>query len=234
MDRSLLSIDWDYFICIKNRYFGSYIENKRTTVDLWYKRYIQLKKSGKSIYRYFQLSTDYNRFWDRIKRVFNFDDRIKAYVSDSHSLSYCIAKDFNCDSVYLFDAHSDLGYGSSSFYDFEVNCANWLGKLLVENIIKNAYIIYSPYTFEKPDDFKYMNNKYNIIYLKPNDLTSNKINITALHICRSGAWVPPWYDDNFIKFVNGLGISYEIVNCPKRKWNTDNLTLSDELYYMLV
>ena len=60
-----------------------------------------------------------------------------------------------------------------------------------------------------------MNDKYNIIYLKPNDL-STKINISALHICRSGAWTPPWYDDNFNAFINNLGISYEIIDCQKK------------------
>ncbi|MFS8541084.1 MAG: hypothetical protein LOD89_03215 [Tissierellales bacterium] len=232
MGRGLLSVDWDYFISVKDKCFGSYVENNRTRVDLWYKRYLLCKKQNKNIYSYFKLSEDVNRFWDQIKRAFIFDNKINVYVSDSHKLSYYIAKAFSCDTVYLFDAHADLGYVSDRFDEFEVNCSNWLGKLLAEGVIKRAYIIYSPYTLEKPDDFKYMNDKYNIVYLKSEDLDS-KIEVFTLHICRSGAWTPPWYDNKFMEFVNSLGLSYEITDCPKREWNTKNITFSDELYYLM-
>ena len=62
MGRSLLSIDWDYFIYSGDKNFGSYIENKRTIIDLWYKRYILFKKKGKDITKYFSLSGDVEKF----------------------------------------------------------------------------------------------------------------------------------------------------------------------------
>ena len=232
MGRCLLSVDWDYFILNKDRSFGSYLENKRTTVDLWYKRYIQCRKRNESLYNYFKLDSYFNIFWDKIRKIFTLDNRINVYVSDSHKISYYIAKNFSCDTVYLFDAHADLGYTADNFSAFEVNCSNWLGKLLVEGIVKKAYIIHSPYTYEKPDDFKHMNSKFDIVYLQPEDLNT-KIKVFTLHICRSGAWTPPWYDNEFMEFINNLGLSYKLIDCPKREWNTQNITLSDELYYMM-
>ena len=41
-----------------------------------------------------------------------------------------------------------LGYGGLASLHFELNCANWLGKLFKDNIVKRANIFYSPYTLE--------------------------------------------------------------------------------------
>ncbi len=223
MAKCLLSIDWDYFIHIKEGRWGSYLENHKNLVDLWYKRYIQAKLRGRDIQKSFQLSPELHKFWKKIKEHFKFVKDIKVYVSDSHALSYNIAKENNCDIVYLFDSHADLGYGGLSSLNFEVNCSNWLGKLLKEKIIKEAHIIYSPYTSEKPEYFQALNSMYNIRYWDFDDLDKD-IEVSIIHICRSGAWSPPWFDEKFTRFVNDLGIPYEIVNCPARKWDIKNVS----------
>jgi len=232
MERCLLSVDWDYFIHIKKDYWGSFVENDRSLVDLWYKRYIQEKLQGRDIQKSFQLSHEVSTFWKRIKERFQFVKGIKAYVSDSHALSYNIANDNSCRIVYLFDSHADLGYGDLSSLNFEVNCSNWLGRLLKDKLIEQAYIIYSPYTTEKPEYFKPINRIYNIRYCNFNDLNMN-IKVSAIHICRSGAWTPPWFDRKFIQFIDDLGIPYEVVNCPVRKWDTMNISFSDQINYMM-
>ncbi len=230
--KCLLSIDWDYFIYTKKENWNSYLENDKNTVNLWYKRYIQSKVQGKDIKELFLLSSEVAEFWNKIKEHFQFEEGIKAFVSDSHALSYNIAKGNNCNTVYLFDAHSDLGYGGLSSLNFEVNCANWLGHLLKAKIVKRAHIIYSPFTIEKPEYFKHLNSIYNIKYQKLNDLGKG-IKVSAIHICRSGAWTPPWLDNRFYQFIGASGISYEIVNCPQRKWDTKNISFSDAIYYMM-
>lgn len=232
VERCLLSIDWDYFVYVKDKSWGSYLENDRSLVDLWYKRYIQAKLQGMDIIKLFQLSPELNTFWKNIREHFNFEQNIKVYVSDSHTLSYNIAKDNNCRKVYLFDAHSDLGYGGLSSLNFEVNCSNWLGKLFKDNLIREATIVYSPYTSEKPEYFKQMNNLYKISYCDLNALGKN-IKVSTLHICRSGAWTPPWFDKKFAEFVNELGIPYQTVNCPARKWDIQHLSFSDQINYMM-
>lgn len=232
MERSLLSIDWDYFIDTKNYNWGSYIENNKSLNDLWYKRYIQAKLSGKDIQKSFRISSELDTFWKKIKNHFQFTKNIRVYVSDSHALSYNIAKENNCRIVYLFDAHADLGYGGLSSLNFEVNCSNWLGKLLKDKQITEANIFYSPYTAEKPEYFKPMNSIYNIGYYHFNHLDKN-INVSTIHICRSGAWTPPWLDKKFIKFIDALGFTYEIKNCPVRKWDTANISFSDQINYLM-
>jgi len=232
MEKCLLSIDWDYFIYTTQANWGSYLENKKSLLDLWYKRYLQGKARGKDIQKAFQLSAEVDTFWSKIKQYFKFVKNIKAYVSDSHALSYEIAKENNCKIVYLFDAHADLGYGGLASLNFEVNCSNWLGKLLKEKQIKEANIFYSPYTAEKPEHFKPMNNIYNIKYWDFNNW-DKCIVVSVIHLCRSGAWTPPWLDNKFTQFINALGISYKTVNCPERKWDTANLSLSDQINYLM-
>ncbi|NEU05901.1 arginase [Clostridium senegalense] len=232
MKKCLLSVDWDYFVYTQKENWGSYIENNRNVINLWYKRYIQCRNRGKSIEKSFELSKNANIFWNKIKRNFKFDKNLKVYISDSHVLSYDIAKKYDCNEVYLFDAHSDLGYGGLSSLNFEVNCANWLGKLLKNNIINKANIIYSPYTTEKPEYFKEIKNKYNVNFIDIDDLEKD-IYVPSLHICRSGAWTPPWFDEDFKKFIDELKVPYKIVDCPKRNWSPENLSFSDAIYYLM-
>jgi hypothetical protein len=232
MEKCLLSIDWDYFIDTQKENWGSYIESNKNIINLWYKRYIQWNEKGKNIEKFFQLSSEVNSFWDRIKKFFEFNKDVQVYVSDSHALSYNIAKKSGCSRVWLFDAHADLGYDGLSSLNFEVNCANWLGKLLKNKIVNEANIIYSPYTKEKPEDFKQINSVYNVQFIQLNAL-KKKCKVPVIHICRSGAWTPPWFDEKFFQFIKNLEISYKNLNCPPRKWDTKNISFGDQIYYLM-
>jgi len=228
MDKCLLSIDWDYFIYTDKDNLGLYLENKRSLVDLWYKRYIQAKARGEDFQKAFHISEELDSFWDKIKKCFKFTDDIRVYVSDSHALSYKIAKENRCKTVCLFDSHSDLGYGGLSSLNSEVNCSNWLGKLLKDKQITEAYIFYSPYTAEKPEYFKPMNSIYNIGYYDLNSF-DKPVEVPVIHICRSGAWTPPWLDDKFAQFIDALGFPYEMTDCPERNWATLNMSFADQI-----
>jgi hypothetical protein len=232
MEKCLLSIDWDYFVYTKENW-GSYTENKKSLIDFWYKRYLNARFRGIDIEQNFGLTPEVGTFWAKIKKRFYFEDNIKVYVSDSHALSYKAAKERECNAVYLFDSHSDLGYGGLSALDFEVNCSNWLGKLFKDKYINKAFIIYSPHTAEKPECFQPINRIYNIKYCKLADFNNKKPCVSTIHISRSGAWTPPWLDGKFNEFVKSLGIPYELTDCPHRPWDPDHITLSDEINYLL-
>ncbi|WIF94109.1 arginase [Caminicella sporogenes] len=232
MGKILLSIDWDYFIPINKEWCSSYIENKKNIISLWYKRYIENKIKGKNIEHLIDVSPETYLFWNKLKKYFKIHNSTKVYISDSHKFSYIIAKKHNCSEVFSFDAHSDLGYSGINSLDFKLNCSNWLGKLLKDNYVKKATIIYSPYTYENKEDFKEFNEKFNINYIKFQNLPKN-IDISVIHICRSGAWTPPWLDFKFYKFINELNLKYKIINCPNRKWNTKNIDLASQINYLL-
>lgn len=232
MGKNLLSVDWDYFIRIPGESSYSYTESKRNVTGIWYKRFLLSRSRGTDIREVYRLSEEAPSFWKKIRKYFQFNGDIKGIVSDSHVLSYSIAKEYCCDTVYLFDAHSDLGYGGISALDFELNCANWLGKLLKEKAISRAYIVYSPFTMEKPSYFSQMNRMFDIQYIGFDEM-KEKISLNALHICRSGAWTPPWYDNDFLQFIREAGVPVEVTDCPERKWNTENMSLSEQIDYWL-
>ncbi|NLM46463.1 MAG: arginase [Firmicutes bacterium] len=231
MDKCLLSIDWDYFIYTRDNR-GTHLENTRSMIDLWYKKFLQAKARGEDMQKAYRLSPEVDAFWPKIKKRFKLDADTKAYVSDSHALSYKIAKEENCTVVYLFDAHADLGYGGLSSLNFEVNCSNWLGKLLKEGQINEANIFYSPYTVEKPEYFNPMNSIYNIRYLDFSNFKQD-VAVSAIHVCRSGAWTPPWLDNKFKQFIDGMGIPYKTMSCPERKWDPDHISFSDQINYLM-
>lgn len=232
MKNCLLSVDWDYFIYTESENWGSFIENERNIINLWYKRYIQSKMQGKDIQKLFRLSSKTDSFWNMVKKKFYWNDDTKLYVSDSHSLSYNIALKNGCTSVFLFDAHADLGYGGLVSLNFELNCADWLGKLLKDGVVSEAYIIYSPFTSETPEDFKQINNRFNVKYVTFDALMTG-IEVSAIHVCRSGAWTPPWLDGKFMEFVRRAGLPIETVDCAPREWNTQNINLSDQIIYLM-
>ncbi|MEY8000683.1 arginase [Clostridium sp. Mt-5] len=232
MKKNLLSIDWDYFIPIKERWYGSYIENRRNNVIIWYRRYFEDKKKGINIEKSVKTGRELIGFWNVIKEHFIIKKKAKVYVSDSHKFSYYIGENSNCGEVINFDAHSDLGYGGIKSLDFELNCANWLGKLLKNEVVNKVRIVYSPYTYESKDEFQEINQVFNVKYPQIEDI-KDKTAIDYIHICRSGSWTPPWLDCKFYEFIKDLNMPYKVVKCPKRHWNPEGLTLSDKIYITL-
>ncbi|HEY8343787.1 MAG TPA: hypothetical protein VIL66_01170 [Bacillota bacterium] len=64
-------------------------------------------------------------------------------------------------------------------------------------------------------------------------MADKSILVGAIHICRSGAWTPPWLDQKFYQFVDALGLPYETVDCPERKWDPDHISYSEQINYII-
>ncbi len=100
-----------------------------------------------------------------------------------------------------------------SLVNEEITEENWLGKLLLNGNISRATIIHCDKTWEEPKQFREVIDKYKVQLIRVKEFLNNKnkINIDLVHICRSGAWTPPWLDDEFFKFVEDsqLGMVYE-------------------------
>lgn len=232
MKKSLLTIDWDYFMPYINQFNVSCLENRRNIDKHWYKIYLQNKERGIDITREMRVGHIVNNFWQKINDKFIIPKDIKVVISDSHKYAYDIAKREKCTRVFNFDAHTDLGYGGLESLQFEVNCANWLGRLLKDNIIDEADIVLSPYSAENSEEFSEINDKYNVKYPIVREM-NEEVTIDAIHVCRSGAWTAPWLDDEFFKFVNEISNNIEYMEFEKRVWNVENISLADRIEYML-
>lgn len=225
---TLLTIDWDYFMPYINMMNTSYMENKSNIENHWYKMYLENKYCGRDITKTMRSADFLNGFWDKLSEKFKFDENTKLIVSDSHKEAYYAAKEFDCNEVLNIDAHTDLGYGGMESLNFEVNCANWLGKLLKDKVIDKGEIVLSPYSIEDPDDFEEINNNFNIEY-KDIDAIEENTEVKAIHICRSGAWTAPWLDCEFEEFIKEPGLQCEIRDMPKRVWDVDSIDLAKQI-----
>jgi hypothetical protein len=85
---------------------------------------------------------------------------------------------------------------------------------------------------EKPEDFRQINKIFKIKYRTWDSIPAH-VEVKAIHICRSGAWTPPWYDQNFINFVDKVGLPFKNMGCKPRKWDTKKLSLSEQITYMM-
>lgn len=228
---TLLTIDWDYFMPYIKMMNTSYMENKSNIINHWYKMYLENICLGKDITKTMRCGKLLNGFWDKLREKFKFNKNTTIIVSDSHKEAYYAAKEFDCNEVLNIDAHTDLGYGGIESLNFEVNCANWLGKLLKEKAIDKGEIVLSPYSIEEPHDFNEINNYFDIEYKEID--TIGDTDIKAIHICRSGAWTAPWLDDEFEKFIKEPGFQYEIKDMPKRLWDVNSIDLAKQIECIL-
>lgn len=235
MKKCLLTVDWDYFIATKLTHITSYAENRQNIMQTWYKLYFEYKNKHIDIKKLFRLGEEVNTFWEDIKTNLKIKKDIPLIITESHIDAYEAAQRFECDSVYLVDAHSDLGYGGIQALNFEVNCANWLGMLLKDEVIDEAKILYSPYTHEEVADFKEITNLYGACFVKQEEFLhpEEALEIEAVHICRSGPWTPPWYDYQFDYFCNEAG--GRLINEPPaiREWDTEHINLANQIEFML-
>lgn len=225
---TLLTIDWDYFMPYISMMNTSYMENKSNIINHWYKLYLENKSLGKDLTKIMRSAGFLRGFWDRLYNKFNYDKDVKMIVTDSHKEAYYVAKEFECKEVFNIDAHTDLGYGGMESLNFEVNCANWLGKLFEDKVIDKGEILLSPYSAEEPDDFEEINNNFNIEYKEVENIEVNS-DVKAIHICRSGAWTAPWLDCEFEEFIKESGLQYEIKDMPKRIWDVKSINLAKQI-----
>ena len=190
--RVLISIDWDYFIDCGGLGTISLKENYANIYLRWYMEYIQ---NPGFVFSY-GIHPGLDVFWRILKQRYSGEPCL--WISESHKYSYHLCRSLHCRRIISFDAHSDLGYGSMSWGMGHIHCANWLAQLLQWRELEEAQVVLSPYSLEKPDDFGYGK----VSFCSMNDLLLGEDETVAgIHICRSGAWTPPWYDAQLTHFI---------------------------------
>lgn len=221
LKRVLISIDWDYFIKSEMQEIVSLRENYWNIYLRWYKEY--LKNPG--IELHYRLLPGYRSFWDTLMQKYSLNTSTVLFVSESHKYSYYLAKRLDCSKVISFDAHADLGYGGYLTQGYYTHCANWLGRLVYNRFIEEAIIVYSPYTKEKPEEFK---ENTSIHFARWNTLDRQMPDevVAGIHICRSGAWTPPWYDNELYRFMDASGIMRKRGFLKARQWKPNIIDYS--------
>ena len=233
MEKNFLTIDWDYFIDVHNAKSNSYRETQEDILSKWYREYLVALEEDQHLETGYTLGAIYDEFLEEVLPNLRFDTEEELILSESHAAAYQEAINSHADYVYLWDAHSDLGYGGLEALNYEVNCANWLGKLLKERQIKKAYIIYSPYTKEETWEFDEMIKAYPICFMSLKEFLLKNPYFNKIHICRSGPWTPPWYDHTFYELAKSFHLKVKDYVGGERDWHPKNLNLSEIINYKL-
>lgn len=232
MKRVLISIDWDYFIGAKKATVWSLRENYRNCYLRWYREYLQ---SPRIMFLY-TLLPELKNFWNILGRHYHFNPSTLLFVSESHKYSYYLSQILDCQKVLNFDAHADLGYSGFAGVGAYTHCANWLGRLVNTARLNEAEIVYSPYTHEKAADFNdFLKRGVAIHFTRLEKLEEQPQNevVAGIHVCRSGAWTPPWYDQQLYRLINTSGLRRRKGFVKPRLWRPEQLTYAQKIDLLL-
>jgi hypothetical protein len=208
---SLLVVDWDYFF--PNPFDGGDQDDPNAPLYDWShaesRFYIEMVWPGRAASFLINevplpMCQGWETFWDR----FSFAEGAPLYIADSNAfagtipagLGYAEAPsevaDWPWGSVWLYDAHHDCGYKTSPEEVRErgtISCEDWM---LVHHDAGSAlHLRYPPWRtrFERAPAIP--------IERRTDDGTAPPVVFDAVFLCRSGAWVPPWCDQQFDEFA---------------------------------
>lgn len=215
-----ITVDWDYFLPIKPEWDLSTQENGLFLDFIWITR-VEVKPLMKL--------DEYKNFWSLVRNNTGELPNV-CFVSESH-----------CDAgplipreerlVILFDAHHDCWPNPSPD---EIQAENWAESWLKSNP-DNKLIWVKPE--HSPFDLWGANPK---IKKQIKTLTFDKAlkllglaPVSRVHICRSGCWCPPWFDQDFRKFVKSYG-KIQLTRKVKKPFDGYALRWNDKHYKQLV
>lgn len=201
----LLVVDFDFFFPMKEEWDWSMKETP-FYIDgiLWEIRASSFLYQGQALPVLNGLEKD---FWDH----WNLTNVSLVFYSDSNSYSGVLPCRDLITEVVLIDAHHDSGYNGSikQAIKGEITCDNWM---YVYHNAKRLWV-YPDWL----DGANKQKSDQKTDRIRWSEYNSQGYTPDIVHICRSGAWVPPWCDSDFIKFVNSLssGKKYDLDKMDK-------------------
>lgn len=161
--------------------------------------------------------------WNSFPSRFRIRPGSNLYVADSNAHAALIhgTDERPFHSVWLYDAHHDCGYKAESVSVplSKVSCENWM---------LHHQQMGSRLNWRWPgwlDPQLPTTHGLRLDASEDDGLTPPPI-FTAVFICRSGAWVPPWCDLEFVDFVDVFASMMkttpkDMEGCTPRAWESD-------------
>jgi|MudIll2142460700_1097286.scaffolds.fasta_scaffold00022_5 hypothetical protein len=193
-----ISVDFDYFVPEDVNLDMQHQESLFYLRTIWDLR-------GAFLLDALKVSDEEPTFWEKLQPLTkNFNDVVT--VSDSHVYALRDPQLITCDTILLFDRHHDCWPITKTQKCLrEWYCHTW-GRAWLE-AGKYRRIVWVTPEGQDPNDYKDSRGGlgHQLRVLPRNKFDPVKFaqrhTLDAVHICRSGCWVPPWLDDRFIKFV---------------------------------
>ena len=210
---NFLVVDWDFFFVnplhngnVSDRtlllYDWKHLEHPFFVNDIWSSRAHGFLMNDLPLPR----ATDFDGFWDR----FGLDDAI-LLVADSNLYAGLLQPSSIGDPEHerwnridLFDAHHDAGYKIRSMDEYiargTVSCEDWM----LEHARRGVTDLHVHYPAWLTAAFSADPEPAIEVDRRIDDGQPVGVDYDAVFVCRSGAWVPPWCDDQFVEFVESF------------------------------
>lgn len=145
---------------------------------------------------------DWQGFWER----FDITPDAKVYTDESNAGAINPEVEKGVSQVWLYDAHHDAGYDKETVAKSREtgywSCDDWMAMYADRLGVKN---LHARYPLHRVDAFQ-EEPKPVIARLdrKFDDPAEETPTFGKVFVCRSGAWVPPWCDDEYHQFLAEL------------------------------
>jgi len=236
-----VSVDWDYFTPYETIWDIQHQESQLYLDFIWQTR-------GHLIDLY-KTSGEEKTFWLWLLSLGHPGDVLT--VGESHAT---IVRDpgiwHEADMILLFDQHHDCWQCHDDNRDDDgrmehVACHNWGRAWLEDNPARRLVWVYPDWLdLEKnygeildpkheSDVADLMHETEQLIVLPRKDFDFSHYeadNVSGVHLCRSGCWVPPWLDAAFCQFAlaSGLLIEKAHVQMDTKVWDPMRIRWSQE------
>jgi len=217
---NLLVVDWDFFFPNPMDggdfqeagsktwlYDWGHIENDYGIGPGWVTRLHDFVVNGLPLPRIQEPIGGWRTWWDR----FDFMDDTTLLVSDSNGWAGLVRDDANdpFEQVWLYDAHHDAGYRKDAWprKDNKFSCENWM--LVHAEHGSELHVRYPQWKIHafsaEPDPPIEVDRKFD-------DGERPPVEFSHVLLCRSGAWVPPWSDEQFMEMVEAFPADWRQVD----------------------
>lgn len=212
--KTLLSIDWDFFFPIPEHDPNClYDWGHREDQNLFYGLIWSIRAADFLRFRRELPATsgEEKDFWNR----FHFKQDATLFYAESHSLILQVIK--NTTHILNFDAHHDAGYSNGKKKQ-EQGCDNWVLYLPHKNTVRVIYPSWKFYAFKAEPATQ---GKVKRIIDDGKPIPDE---VDTVFVCRSGAWVPGWLDDDFDNFLDNCPVRrhIQVGKLVERKWDDND------------
>ena len=195
--KRILSIDWDYFFPDSMPYDMGHSESHSPMLQeiLWSIRASSHHPiTGQSLFDNY-VPTIPAGFWSIVTGF------PQVVVADSHLKIWDVLQPLMFAQVTSLDAHHDCAYGKQT--KAVVDCGSWGYWSRKCALVGRMDLWYPEWRKDNAEGYHGRARMY-----KPTSVNYGlpaPASYDTVFICRSGAWTPPWFDDEFLKFAGSIG-----------------------------
>jgi len=205
-NKIVLSIDFDFFFKEDISFDWGHRENAMFIEAIWPIRAMHLIANGVDLVKDVGITGNPDEFAAQlIDLKWKFKRNFSLSIAESHASAYHALKDNKDLEIINIDAHHDISYGQLD----KLDCGNWIGRLAMEGKVKKVTFVYPEWrkieeNYDYPSEealakMEELGVELDIVY---GIHSTHARKVDEVFIARSGAWVPPWTDDNFYKFIH--------------------------------